>query len=90
VRQLIDAAQTFVLGPLATAAPTDPTLAAALAIYRAASAWQQVKGAANYSKAVTKVKFVNGNPVVPAASDGPVPVMLVVAVPAVVPPARVA
>jgi hypothetical protein len=31
VPQPIDAAQTFVLGPLATAAPTDPALAAALA-----------------------------------------------------------
>ena len=29
-----------------------------------------------YLKAVTKVKFVNGAPVVPAAADGPVPVML--------------
>jgi hypothetical protein len=76
VRQPIDAAQTFVLGPLASAAPTDPTLAAALATYNAASADQQVKWATAYGKVVTNVKFVNGNPVVPAANDGPVPVML--------------
>ena len=76
VRQPIDAAQTFVLGPLTSAAATDPTLAGALATYKAASPDQQVKWAAAYGKAVTKVTFVNGVPVVPAANDGPVPVML--------------
>jgi hypothetical protein len=76
VRQPIDPAQTFVLGPLAKTAPTDPALAAALATYNAASADQQAKWATNYGKAVTNVKFVNGTPVVPAANDGPVPVML--------------
>ena len=76
VRQPIDAAQTFVLAPLAKSAPTDPALAAALAIYNAASPAQQNKWATNYLNAVTKVKFVNGTPVVPAADDGPVPVML--------------
>ena len=76
VRQPIDAAQTFVLGPLTRAAATDPTLAAALATYKAAPPDQQVKWAAAYGKAVTKVRFVNGVPVVPAANDGPVPVML--------------
>ncbi len=76
VTQPIDPAQTFVLGPLAVAAPTDPALAAALATYNAAPASQQAKWAANYGKAVTKVRFVNGSPVVPKADDGPVPVML--------------
>jgi hypothetical protein len=76
VTQPIDTAQTFVLGPLATAAPTDPALAAALARYNAASADQQTKWATSYGKAVTNVKFVNGTPVVPAANDGPVPVLL--------------
>jgi cytochrome b/b6/petB-like protein len=76
VTQPIDTAQTFVLGPLATAAPTDPALAAALARYNAASADQQTKWATNYGKAITNVKFVNGTPVVPAANDGPVPIML--------------
>jgi hypothetical protein len=76
VRQPINAAQTFVLGPLASAAPTDPTLAAALATYNAASSAQQVKWSTNYGNAVTKVTFSNGTPVVPAANDGPVPVML--------------
>ena len=76
VRQPIDAAQTFVLGPLSSAAPTDPKLAAALATYKAASPDQQVKWAANYGKAVKKVTFVDGVPVLPPADDGPVPVML--------------
>jgi len=72
----IDAAQTFVLAPLAKAAPTDPKLAAALSRYNAASAARQNTWATNYGNAVSKVTFVNGSPVVPAANDGPVPVML--------------
>jgi Cytochrome b(N-terminal)/b6/petB len=76
VTQSVNAAQTFVLGPLAASAPTDPTLAAALAQYDSASATQQDKWATNYGNAVTKVTFSNGTPVVPAANDGPVPVMM--------------
>jgi hypothetical protein len=77
VRQPIDATQTFVLGPLTTAAPTDPALAAALATYRAASADQQISWATNYGKVITKVRFDgSGNPVIAPADDGPVPVML--------------
>jgi hypothetical protein len=76
VTQPIDTAQTFVLGPLAKAAPADPALAAALATYNAAPATLQDKWATDYGNAVTKVTFVNGMPVVPAANDGPVPVLL--------------
>jgi hypothetical protein len=76
VRQPIDPAKTFVLGPLAKTAPTDPALAAALATYNAASADQQTKWATNYLNAMTKVKFVNGTPVLPAGNYGPVPAML--------------
>jgi hypothetical protein len=76
VRQPIDPAQTFVLSPLAAAAPTDRTLAAALAAYNAAPAALRDKWATNYASAVTKVRFVGGAPVVPPANDGPVPVML--------------
>jgi hypothetical protein len=76
VRQPVDGAQTFVLEPLAKAAATDPALAAALRTYSAAPAAQQAKWATAYGDAVTKVKFVNAAPVVPAANDGPVPVML--------------
>jgi hypothetical protein len=77
VTQPIDTAQTFVLSPLAAAAPTDPQLAAALAQYNAAPAAQQDKWATNYGTAVQKVTFgPGGTPVVPAADDGPVPVLM--------------
>ncbi len=76
IRQPIDAAQAFVLSPLEKIAPTDPPLATALAAYNGASASQRLAWANAYSKAVTHVTFQNGSPVVPAASDGPVPIML--------------
>jgi hypothetical protein len=76
VRQPIDTAQTFVLAPLAKLAPTDPVLAAALTRYRAASEPRQAAWAAAYLKAVTKVTFRRGLPMVPNAADGPVPTML--------------
>jgi len=76
VTKPIDAAQTFVLAPLAATAPTTPALRAALAAYNAASPDQQNKWATNYLNALPKVKFVGGLPVVPPANDGPVPVML--------------
>jgi hypothetical protein len=76
VTQPVDAAQDFVLGPLATLAATDPSVAAPLAVYRAAPAAQQLKWANAYANAVTNVKFTNGAPVVPAANDGPVPALM--------------
>jgi len=76
VRQPIDAAQTFVLSPLAAVTPTNPALRAAIAVYNAASSDQQNKWATNYNTALAKVKFVGGLPVVPPGSYGPVPVML--------------
>ena len=76
VTQPVNAAQDFVLGPLATLAATDPGIAAPLAAYRAAPAAQQLKWANAYANAVTSVKFANGSPVVPAANDGPVPALM--------------
>jgi hypothetical protein len=76
VRQPVNTAQVFVLGPLARDAPVNPALATALATYNAASATQQNTWATNYLNAVTKVTFTDGAPVVPKADDGPVPVML--------------
>jgi cytochrome b/b6/petB-like protein len=76
VRQPIDAAQTFVISPLTQAASLNPAVKAALAVYNAAPPAQQDKWATSYLNAVTKVKFVNGLPVVPAGRYGPVPVML--------------
>jgi len=76
VTQPIDAAQVFVLSPLSTLGATDHAVSGPLAAYKAATRAQQQKWATAYDNAVTKVKFVNGNPVVPAASDGPVPAMM--------------
>jgi Cytochrome b(N-terminal)/b6/petB len=76
VTQPVNAAQDFVLAPLTTGTRGNPALAAALAAYRAAPAAQQLKWANAYATAVTKVKFANAIPVLPAAADGPVPVML--------------
>jgi hypothetical protein len=76
VTQPVDAAQDFVLGPLASLSTSDPAITAPLATYRAASPAQQVKWASAYDTAVAKVKFVHGSPVVPAASDGPVPALM--------------
>ena len=47
-----------------------------LSAYTSAPPAQQQKWATAYDKAVTKVKFVNGIPVVPTTSAGPVPVMM--------------
>jgi hypothetical protein len=76
ITQPVNAAQDFVIGPLAQLAPTDPAIAAPLAAWRSAPAAQQLKWANAYAAVVTKVKFASGSPVVPAASDGPVPALL--------------
>ena len=76
VTQPVNAAHDFVLAPLATGTRGNPALAAALATYRAAPGAEQLKWANAYAAAVTKVKFPGGIPVLPAAADGPVPVML--------------
>jgi Cytochrome b(N-terminal)/b6/petB len=76
VQQPVNAAQDFVLSPLSKLAATDPALASALAAYRSAPAAQQLKWANAYAAAAAKVKFAGGRPVVPAASDGPVPALM--------------
>ena len=76
VRQPIDAAETFVLAPLAKIAPTNPTLAVALDRYQGVSPSTRSAWNAAYLKAVTHVTFRQGAPVVPPAADGPVPVLL--------------
>jgi hypothetical protein len=76
VRQPINAAETFVLGPLSSEASTDPALARDLSTYTGASAHQQQAWSNAYLTAVMKVRFVHGTPIVPAAADGPVPALL--------------
>jgi hypothetical protein len=70
VREPIDTATDFVLGPLATS--TDSTVASALATYRSASAQQQNAWATAYGDALAKAP--DGDPARVAAGDyGPVP-----------------
>jgi Cytochrome b(N-terminal)/b6/petB len=76
ITQPVNAARDFVIAPLTVLARTNPQAAAALAAYNAASPAQQLKWANAYAAAETKVTFVNGNPVVPKAGDGPVPAMM--------------
>ena len=77
VRQPIDAGRDLCAGPAGEdAAPTDPTLAAALDRYQRATPSTRSAWNAAYGKAVTHVTFRDGAPVVPAAADGPVPTML--------------
>jgi hypothetical protein len=76
VRVPIDAATTFVLGPLSKLAATDPPLATALADYRAAPATTQTRWAGAYLQAVGGVAFHDGVASVPSANDGPVPVLI--------------
>jgi hypothetical protein len=76
VREPIDPAQAFVLAPLDKLAVNAPGLEAALAVYRAAPASTQKRWAQAYLKAVDRVKFVQGAPVVPPAADGPVPLLV--------------
>jgi hypothetical protein len=76
VTQPVNAAQAFVISPLAKLAPTDPGLAASLTTYRSAPAAQQLRWVNAYAGAVTKVKFAGGSPIVPKAADGPVPALM--------------
>jgi hypothetical protein len=72
----IDAAKTFVLGPLEKVAPTDPALASALDRYNGASTSTRNSWNSAYAKAVTKVTFQGGVAVTPSAADGPIPKLI--------------
>jgi hypothetical protein len=76
VHQSINATQTFVLSPLSKIAPTDPVLEKALNKYVAASTSQQQNWDTAYLNAVTNVTFDSKGPKVPAAKDGPVPILI--------------
>jgi hypothetical protein len=76
VRDPINTAEAFVLQPLARTAATVPALGPALAAYNGASTKTQAAWNAAYAKAVAKVTFHNGSAIVPAAADGPIPVLL--------------
>jgi hypothetical protein len=73
VREPVDTAQDFVLGPLATS--TDPNVASALTAYSAASADQQAAWTSAYSDALANLS--DGDPAQVAAGDyGPVQPMM--------------
>jgi hypothetical protein len=76
VRTPIDAASTFVLGPLSKLAPTDPSLAGSLAAYRDAAASTRATWDSAYLSAVAGVTFHQGIASVLAANDGPVPALI--------------
>jgi hypothetical protein len=76
VRSPIDPAQAFVLSPLERVAGTSSSIARALHRYGAAPAGQRTAWNAAYAKAVTQVTFDQGQPSVPPASDGPLPVLV--------------
>jgi hypothetical protein len=76
VRQPINSAHVFVLAPLKKDASTDPTLAVALDRYNGASEARRAAWNTAYAKAVIKLTFSGGRAVVPAAHDGPVPVLI--------------
>jgi hypothetical protein len=76
VHDPINTSESFVLGPLSNVAFSDNALAAALSEYRAASSSTTTTWLNAYTNALTKVTFPNGVPVVPAANDGPVPLLM--------------
>jgi hypothetical protein len=76
VRQPIDTQESFVLEPLSSVAPSNPSLAASLSRYHAATSSQRSAWLDAYSKVLMRVRFVGGRPVVPRAADGPVPVLM--------------
>jgi hypothetical protein len=74
VREPVDTAQDFVVGPL-SAVPGDPVLTDALKEYQAASADQRTKWASAYGDALDKA--ADNDPAKVAAGDyGPVPVLV--------------
>ncbi|MHB1913049.1 MAG: cytochrome b N-terminal domain-containing protein, partial [Acidimicrobiales bacterium] len=76
IRLRINAPVTFVIGPLSALSATTPVLRRALDRYDTASPATQAGWDSAYIKAVADVHFAGGLPVVPRASDGPVPVMV--------------
>jgi hypothetical protein len=71
----INTTNDFVIDPLKTM-PLQPTLHQALGTWASASASTRSAWVANYTKAAPKMKFTNGQIVVPATNAGPVPVMI--------------
>ena len=76
ITQPIKTAQSFVLGPLSSIAFSNPGLATALAQYDDASASTTTAWLNAYTNALANVHFSGGQAIVPAAKDGPVPILM--------------
>ena len=76
VRIPVDSAQDFVLKPLTTASATNPSLAAALRVYQAATPTQQQAWVGAFVTALGNATAQGGSVVVKAGTYGPVTVML--------------
>ncbi len=75
VRIPVNTVKDFVIDPL-TALPDQPILTQGLQQWKSASPSTRNGWVSSYSKAATKMTFVNGNVVVKATNVGPVPVMI--------------
>jgi len=76
VRERIDPAQAFVLGPLAAAAGENPALVDALTAYRSAPTAQRTAWLSSYSTALAKASVVSGQVTVPGSGFGPIATMI--------------
>ena len=76
VHQPVNTTQDFVLGPLTTIAPQNPTLTGALATFRSADDQQKADWEAAYETSVAKAEWMNGVLVVPPGAYGPVATMI--------------
>ena len=76
ITQPIKTAQSFVLGPLSSIAFSDPALSTALTQYNDASASTTTAWLNAYTNALARVHISGGQAIVPAANDGPVPILM--------------
>ncbi len=76
VHQPVDSINQFVLDPLKTASASDPALGTALTSFTAASSDKQTAWLAAYTTALGTATTDGTTVTVPAADDGPVPVLM--------------
>ncbi len=76
VREPINTAKDFVLQPLTKLSFNNEKLSVALKEYETATVSQQIKWNKAYNDVLPEVKFVNNNPIIPKANDGPVPIIV--------------
>jgi len=72
----VNPAKVFIFDPLSVPAQSDPRLAAALRAYVAAPGAQQQRWTDAYTKALPRIRFKAGAPVLPSGSYGPVATLM--------------